>query len=80
MGWEMNGRSKLRLPPLLMAVHVVSVLGIGLSLFESTAKPGRSLGIVPHDMAWPIFGVCAFVDAICIFRIYSLIRQHNRRF
>ncbi|MBU0622458.1 MAG: hypothetical protein KJ795_11480 [Gammaproteobacteria bacterium] len=65
-------------PPALMAIDFVALICAGLSLAELTQESGKALGLIPADLALPVFAVSVVVAAICAYLQIRILLERNK--
>lgn len=70
---------KIKLPPLLIIVHTLAMIGIGLSMAELFPKHGQPLGLMSIQSAWYVLYVSAPLAMLCMIQLFRVIRRERSK-
>ena len=71
---------KLKLPPLILAVSALAMIGVGISISEIFPKHGQPLGLMSLETARIVLYVCGGVAILCWVKLFRVIigwREQN---
>jgi hypothetical protein len=82
MNQQPNARraaQKIKLPPLLLLIHSLAMIGIGLSIAELFPKHGQSLGLVSTKTAWTVLYISIPIVLLCMIQFVRIIRRQRAK-